>query len=136
MTLYYKIISGGYYWNGLINSCKEIINNCLLCNTKNSTIFMPPNSNKIICIKPRELYVFDITQLSHEYLNDESHKIFLLSGIDHFSKYGYNFLIKKKEENTVLQHIKKFIKFNGILKRILCDNGKEFLNKKFTKFFK
>ena len=57
MTLYYKIISVGYYWNSLIKSCKEFINNCILCNIKNRSSFMPPPSNKIICTKPRIIFV-------------------------------------------------------------------------------
>ena len=60
----------------------------------------------------------------------------MLSIIDHFSKYAYNYIIKKKDQKTVLEKIKDFIKKNGLPKKILTDNGKEFKNNSFKKYCK
>lgn len=130
------IIEKGYYWNNITNSCIEFIKNSPICVTRNKTSFLPPPTNQILCSKPKELYVIDITELPHEFNDKKNNKIYLLSLIAHFSKYAENFLINKKDETTVINKIKLFIQNNGKPDKILTDNGKEFSNKKFQKFCK
>ena len=46
--LYDKIISEGYYWNNIVESCKNFIKKCDICQFKNKTSFIPPPSNQIL----------------------------------------------------------------------------------------
>ena len=95
---------------------------------------MPPPCNQILCKKPKEFYVIDITDLPHEYSNNKKEKTYLLSIIDHFSKFAENFIINNKDKKTVLNKIKIFIKKYGPPEKILTDNGGEFINKLFKTY--
>ena len=53
---------------------------------KNKSNFLPPPSNQIICSKPRELYLIDITELPKQFNNIHNNKIYLLNQIL-FKKY-------------------------------------------------
>ena len=59
---------------------------------KNKNTFIPPPSNQIICSHPRELYLIDITKLPNQIINNNESKIYLLSLIDHFSKFAGNYV--------------------------------------------
>jgi hypothetical protein len=65
--------------------------------------------------------------------NDKGEKLYLVSIIDHFSKYSYNYI--KKDENTILNKMKDFIHKNGITDKILTYKGKEFKNTIFKKYY-
>ena len=132
--LHDKIINEGFYWNNINESCKDYIKNCNICISKNKNIFLPPPCNQILCKKPKELYVIDITDLPHEYSNNKKEKTYLLSIIDHFSKFAENFIINNKDKKTVLNKIKIFIKKYGPPEKILTDNGGEFINKLFKTY--
>ena len=135
-VLHDKIISEGYYWNNLNESCKYYIKNCNICVCKNKNNFFPPPCNQILCDNPKELYVIDITDIPHELTNNYNEKLYLLSIIDHFSKFAYNYILTKKDQNTVMNKVKNFIDKYGVPEKILTDNGGEFINKKFKKYCK
>jgi hypothetical protein len=103
---------------------------------KNKTNFLPLPCNQIICQRPKELYVIDITYLHKELTNNKIDSLYLLSVIEHFTKFEKNYIIFNKNENTVLSKIKEFIKNYGVPEKSLTDNGKEFTNNKFKKFCK
>ena len=134
--LHDKIISEGYYWNNITDTCKSFINGCTICNNKNKSTLLPPPTNQIICKKPRELYLIDITEVPHELNDNAKKKIYLLSILDHFSKYAKNYIINKKDDKTVIKKIVDFIDNNGLPEKILTDNGGEFRNKLFKKYCK
>ena len=73
--LHEKIIAEGYYWNDLTQSCKVFVKNCEICVAKNRTNILPPPTNLILCDKPKELYLIDITELPTEFLNDDKDKL-------------------------------------------------------------
>ena len=49
LILYYKIIKENFYWNNLVDSYKEYIQNCNICTTKYKALFFPPPCHQIIC---------------------------------------------------------------------------------------
>ena len=102
---------------------------------KNKTTFLPPPSNQIIYEEPKELYLIDITDIPHEFI-EKKNKLYILSILDHFSKFSANFIIKNKDKISVLNKIKKFIEKYGAPDKILTDNGGEFINNEFKKFCK
>ena len=77
--LHDKIISEGYYWNNITDTCKAFIKECTICTNKNKGTLLPPPCNLIICQKPRESYLIDITEVPHELNDNAKTKIYLLS---------------------------------------------------------
>ena len=134
--MYHKIIEEGYYWNTFSVSFQNFIKNCYLCVAKNKSNILPPPTNQILYDKSRELYVIYITEVPIELNNNINEKIYLLSILDHFSKFAYNYILNKKDQNSVLINIKKFIKKYGLPQKILTDNGGEFTNNQFKKYCK
>lgn len=77
-----------------------------------------------------------MTNVPKELLNSDENNFYIMSVIDHFSKFSVVYLISNKKDSTILNNIKKFIDKNGIPKNILTDNGKEFTNNKFKNYCK
>ena len=63
---------------------------------KNKSNILPPPTNQILYDKSRELYVIYITEVPIELNNNINEKIYLLSILDHFSKFAYNMVYLKK----------------------------------------
>ena len=83
------------------------------------------------------MYVCDITDIPKEILShSKSKEKYLLSIIDHFSKFSGNYLLDNKSGKSVLNKINDFIVKNGIPDKILTDNGGEFMNKDIKKYCK
>ena len=78
LILHEKIIKDGYYWNDITISCKEFIKKCDICFMKNKTTFLPPPSNQIICEEPKELYLIDITDIPHEFIEKKKQIIYII----------------------------------------------------------
>lgn len=53
---------------------------------------------------------------------DKEEKLYSLFNIDHFSKYAYNYIIKK-DENAILNKVKVFIQKNGISEKIIIEKN-------------
>lgn len=73
--------------------------------------------------------------MPHELYDNDKKKIYLLSILDHFSKYSKNYIINKKDDKTVLKKIVDF-KDNGFPEKILNHNRGEFHNKLFKNYCK
>ena len=59
---------------------------------------------------------------------------YLLSIIDTFSKFAYNYILDNKRGDTVLGILKDFINKYGKPNSIHTDSGKEFFNKLIEEF--
>ena len=110
----------------MISYCVNYIKKCTICNMKNKGLFIPQPTNQILCESPKELYVIDLIAIPIELLNNNTEPIYLLSIIDHFSKFANNYILPNKEHKTVISKINNFIVKNGIPDKILTDNGKLF----------
>ena len=75
----------------------------------------------------------DFTEISKEIRSDKGEG-YLLSIIDFFSKFGYNYILNNKKAEIMLSHIKDFINKYGKPLNIHTDNGKEFVNKLIENF--
>ena len=75
----------------------------------------------------------DFTEIPKEIRSDKGEG-YLLSIIDFFSKFGYNYILNNKKAEIMLSHIKDFINKYGKPLNIHTDNGKEFVNKLIENF--
>ena len=61
---------------------------------------------------------------------------YILSTIDHFSKYAVAFATSRQDTQTVISCLKKFFAKFGPVERILSDNGRSFISKELLEFSK
>ena len=121
------IIRYGYYFNNIYRLCREYIENCYICSQNRKNHYKKPAIIQIIPEWPRDTYQKDITVLpSNLRTDDNAH--YLLSIIDQFSKFGYNYILQYKTADKVLGKFKEFINLHGKQNHLHTDNGKEFRN--------
>ena len=77
----------------------------------------------------------DLTEIP-EKLKSDDNAIYLMSIIDKFSKFGYNFIIQNNKAETILGNLIQFISIFGKPNSIHTDNGREFRNKLFENYCK
>lgn len=64
--------------------------------------------------------------------NDLKEKIYLINFIDNCSRYTESIAIKNIEAKTVIKAMRRrWLENHGTPKRIICDHGKQFTNRKF-----
>ena len=112
LNLAKDIIDARYYIKNIYYICKIIIKDCIICNQNRKNLFRKPCAIQIIPKGLSDVYQLDITDIPLILQTDEYVK-YLLSIIDTFSKYGYNYIISNKKADTVLGKLKDFINRNG-----------------------
>ena len=133
-----ELIKRRIYYFGISKDIKRVISECAICKIKNSKVklYKKEKFKTIIFKRPRDRYIADITQIPIEFLNNKQNKYYkenitfkyILTILDHFSKFADSFLLPDKAQKTVLEKIKIFFDFYGIPKEFGTDNGREFIN--------
>ena len=126
-TMEGKIIEAGFYWQGYSNDIIEFINNCGICHSELRAKKIENNPKIIISYGPNKRYQCDLWYLPDR-IKENTHYIYCLDIIDHFSKWMGSYLLKNKTAELVLSKIKIFFRENGKCEIFQTDNGKEFNN--------
>jgi len=116
------------YWADMSFDVNEYVNLCLQCAT-----YKPINQIKITkTILPKgpfERFTADLWQIDEKLVKDSGKNYkYVLSCIDHFSKYKWTELIENKEAETVTARLEYIFNFFRAPKILQTDNGKEFDN--------
>ena len=106
------------YWLGIKDDWDKYAKTCLSCQKSRPNPRKRKQFKYIVCSKPLEMY---------HYLTQSTKFYELLWVIDHFSKYGWAYLIKDKQATTIRKKISQAL-IQGIPKIIQSDNGSEFKN--------
>ena len=61
---------------------------------------------------------------------------YILTMIDHFSKFGVAFPTNRQDSQTVISCLQKFVSSYGPVERILTDNGRSFISIEMLDFLK
>ena len=122
-----KIIEAGFYWHGYSNDIIEFINNCGICHSELKAKKIENNPKIIITYGPNKRYQCDLWYLP-ERIKENTHYLYCLDIIDHFSKWMGSYLLRNKTSELVLSKIKIFFRENGKCEIFQTDNGKEFNN--------
>jgi transposase InsO family protein len=61
---------------------------------------------------------------------------YILTLVDHFSKYGWVWKMDSKQPAGIIEKLEQFIALNGKPDILQSDNGKEFVNKAMEQFAK
>ena len=115
-----------WYWPNIYLDCEEFVNKCINCRM-HKTHKKKRVVKYIRTKRPYERYQVDLVEISAE-LNMKNKFSYLLTCIDHFSKYAWAIPIRNKESITVRNAIAQVF-IHGYPELIQSDNGKEFTNK-------
>ena len=77
----------------------------------------------------------DLSDIPDLIKNETNYKYFLHI-LDHYSKYLFDELLTNKKAETIISKLPNIFYINGFPEEICLDNGKEFRNKKLSKFLK
>ena len=124
---YDVVIEMGYYWNKMIEDIKLFIFRCDICQSRTTN---PQKHNLVKHIKsryPGERFQADTVYLS-DYIADDSNR-YLLTMVDHFSKFGFAQIISNKKKETIKTKLIGMFGQQFSPKMLHTDNGKEFDNK-------
>ena len=123
-----------FYWPNIRKIIAWYIKQCEKCE-----IFKTPKENSIAPLQPivshriLELLVIDFIG---PLITSKKGNRYILSMIDHFSKYAVAFATSRQDTQTVIACLKKFFAKFGPVERILSDNGRSFISKEFMEFSK
>ena len=107
-TMEEKIIEAGFYCYGYSNDIIEFINNCVICHSELKAKKIENSPKIIITYGPNKRYQCDLWYLP-ERIKENTHYLYCLDIIDHFSKWMGSYLLKNKTAELVLSKIKIFL---------------------------
>ena len=128
-----KVKEMGYRWENLEESARSLYFDWEICGARG----VKPKKN--IALKhinssyPKERFQVDMVYLSDMLINSPDER-YLLSIVDHFSKYGWVVVLPNKKSKTVLKAIRECLKITGKPTILQTDNGGEFNNELLKKF--
>ena len=120
-----QLEENGYKWKNMEKDVREMYFSWKVWQSRYQ---MPKKNQPIHFIqtsKPKERYVVDTVYLS-DYIVKK--KRYLITMVDHFSKYGWAKVIKDKKQETILKSLKGFFSTHYYPDMLHSDNGKEFDN--------
>ena len=116
------------YWANMTSDVQDYFNNCANC-VKNQPIKSIKVSKVIIANGPLDRITadcWDIPKEMRETIDNKYH--YVLTCIDHFSKFKWTELIPNKNAHTIRTKIDYVFNYYGPPKIFQTDNGREFVN--------
>ena len=123
-----------FYWPSLRKITADYICRCLTCEK-----FKPPKENTRAELQPiKTTAVFELLEIDFigplpETTNGNK---YILSVVDHFSKYAAAYATSKQDSKTVIDCLTKLFSEFGVPSKILSDQGRSFVSKEFQDFLK
>ena len=130
-----QVLESGYRWENMDSDISEMISRCEICGTRGSKPRKNIATKHIESHRAKERYQADIVFLSDYLVGNEGQR-YLLTIVDHFSKFGYATLMHTKTGIEVLASFKEFLKLIGKPDILQTDNGGEFNNEEMKVFLK
>jgi transposase InsO family protein len=119
-----------FYWPNMARDIKSYVQQCLDCQKRKwqGKITAPLGEFPPVSY-PLERVGVDLIELSTTHSNNK----YILTVIDHFSKYVSAYPLPNKSAETVTRAMVQFISNNSVPKEIVSDRGSEFISELFTK---
>ena len=120
-----KILKQTFYWEGMEKDVHDHIQQCMICRKQDS----PKDKGSLKSSNPS--YPFEFVSLDVTYMpKDTGGYQFILTIVDHFTKWAEMIPIKSIDQVTVAEAFKnEFITRYGYPRYLITDRGKENLNK-------
>ena len=121
-----------FYWPNVRPTIIEFVRRCEEC-----AIRKPSNTNVkaslqvIKTVRPLQLLVIDFVG---SYPRSFDNKKYILTCIDHYTKYGAAYATENADSQTVVRYFEQFCCTYGIQETILSDNGRQFTSSTFDIF--
>lgn len=126
----FRSIREKYYWKNMYRDIKNFSNSCKQCiERKGFKITKSPIQNFNTPSQPMELISLDV--LGPLPMSEQGNK-YILTVIDHFTKYSVLFALPNITARTVAQKLLEVITTFGVPNAILTDLGTNFQSKLFT----
>ena len=120
-----------FYWANLKSEVVNFVRNCQVCQRfKGSTGLQQQWQELPAVSQPLERIGIDLTDMTTGTLNYR----YILTVIDHFSRYCKFFPLKTKHTHTVVEALERYVADFGVPQSIVADNGGEFVSKQFEDF--
>ncbi|XP_025763981.1 uncharacterized protein LOC109202383 isoform X2 [Oreochromis niloticus] len=120
-----EAISKRFYWPGMSVDINNWVSQCALCQASAATIKKPAEYIPIKVSQPFELVGMDLIGKLTETNNGHQ---YICVFIDYFTKWPQAYPLKSKSAGEVTNCLIKFVHQFEAPKRILTDQGKEFVN--------
>ena len=124
--LLFEIERRGIYVNNLKIEIENIIKNCAVCVIYKLNNFIKPENKQIISRFPLDRVQIDITYFHNKIKIKELQNKYMLTLIEHFSKFSQAYVLNNKTSEKFIKNLKIFIKEIGTSKLLHSDNGGEF----------
>ena len=123
-----------FYWPNIKKIIARYIKQCEKCE-----MFKTPKENSMAPLQPivshRILELLVIDFIGPLPVSKKGNR-YILSMIDHFSKYAAAFSTNRQDTPTVIACLNQFFARFGPVEKILSDNGRSFVSKEFIEFCK
>ena len=130
-----QVLESGYRWVNMDSDISEMISRCEIYGARGSKSRKNIATKHIESHRTKERYQADTVFLS-DYLVGKTGQRYLLTIVDHFSKFGYTTLMHIKTGIEVLASFKEFLKLIGKPDILQSDNGGEYNNEEMKVFLK
>ena len=129
-----QIFKRHFYWPNIRRIIAMYIRQCAICEK-----FKPSKVNTKAALQPieshRNLELIEIDFIGPLPLTQQNNR-YILSVVDHFSKYAVAYATTRQDSKTVIQCLSKYFSEFGIVERILSDQGRCFISQEFLDFCK
>lgn len=132
--LLFEIERRGKYINNLKIEIENIIKKCTVCVINKLNHFIKPANKQIISRFPLDRVQIDITYFLNKINIKELENKYLLTLIDHFSKFSQSYVLNNKTSEEVIKNLKFLKKDIGVPKILHSDNGGEFTSNLYKLF--
>ena len=115
------------FWSGINSDLNKIVQQCAICQelqkSQSAESLMPHE----IPVWPRQIVATDIFNLNW-------HKYLLI--VDYYSKYPFIHRLREFSSKEIISIIKQIFAEQGVLERLISDNGPHFSFQQFREFAK
>ena len=125
----------GYKWDDMEEDVRKLYFSCEIWGAKGAKPKKTQIVKHIETTRSKERFQIDMVYLS-DYLVGSKEDRYLLTIIDHFSKFGMIFIVPNKKSTTVLKVLKGWLRITGKPGMIQSDNRGEFNNDLIKDFLK
>ena len=126
------IIKEGYKWKSMESDAKKFIYRCQICQMCTRKLRKGTIVHHINSSKPLDRFQIDLVTLA-SMIASKKHK-YLLTMVDHFSKFEWVRCISDKASHTVIKALKSCLATHHKPQMIQSDNGPEFTSREFKNF--
>uniref|UniRef100_A0A6A7FXQ6 RNA-directed DNA polymerase n=1 Tax=Hirondellea gigas TaxID=1518452 RepID=A0A6A7FXQ6_9CRUS len=133
ITRTWKRATEAWFWINMTTDIKQYVKTCIQCQKRNySNQIVAPMGDFPAISRPLDRVGVDLMELPPD---DRGHR-YVLTIVDHFSRYVVAYPLKNKSTEEVTQAFASFMPTYGVIRSVISDRGTEFTSRLFTEVCK